>query len=80
MTEIKYFIHPGYVRSKTDRQKHYISGDRLIDLYGVDPKKCLICTDENMLGRWINRTDNHVHLYPDADGRYLLTTRDENDD
>lgn len=38
----KYVICPGFVQSKNDRQRHYISATQLMRLYGVKPHECLI--------------------------------------
>lgn len=38
----KFIIWPGHVTSKTDGQTHYISARALIDLWGVNPKECII--------------------------------------
>jgi hypothetical protein len=37
----KYLVKPGYERSKNDGDKHWISADTLIRLYGVNPKECI---------------------------------------
>ena len=42
MQILKYLVCPGEVISKTDGDIHYISADRLIRLYNVDPRECLI--------------------------------------
>jgi len=36
----KYLVCPGYVRSITDGQQHYISYGKLIKLYDVNPEEC----------------------------------------
>ncbi len=38
----KYVICPGYVTSKNDGQRHYISAKQLMRLYGVNPLECVI--------------------------------------
>ena len=40
----RFAIHPGYVRSSTDGQLHYISGGMLIGLYDLDYRECFIVT------------------------------------
>ena len=39
---IKYVLCPGFVTSKTDRDKHWISADKLIQLYGVNRQECIM--------------------------------------
>ena len=39
---IKYVVYPGYVRSKYDGDRHYITAKQLIKLYEVNPLKCHI--------------------------------------
>lgn len=64
----KYAIHPGYVVSKNDGDKHFIKYHQLIELYGVDPKECF---------EWSEHTPGHeygkyTHLFPDYDGNYKV--------
>ena len=48
---IKYLVFPGNIGSKNDNDIHYIDGKKLINLYGVDSKECVIVTTEKeMLG------------------------------
>ena len=42
MVLCKYIICPGEVRSKSDGDIHYISGQELIRLYRLDPRECYI--------------------------------------
>ena len=39
---IKYMLHPGMVISRTDRDKHYISARKLIELYNLNRNECVI--------------------------------------
>lgn len=36
--------------SESDGDRHFVSGHRLIELYGVDPRRCLILTEPAMQG------------------------------
>ena len=36
----RYLVMPGYVTSRTDGDRHYISAIQLIQLYGVDHNDC----------------------------------------
>jgi hypothetical protein len=38
----KYALHPGFVKSRTDGDRHYISAKYLAFLYGVDMRECEI--------------------------------------
>lgn len=41
MDEIKYLVLPDFVRSRSDGDKHWISGRDLIRLYDVNPAECM---------------------------------------
>jgi hypothetical protein len=64
---IKYMLHPGYVISRYDGQKHYISYHRLIELYKLNPKECI---DSSHRGMGIRRSVWHLH--PEYNGDYSL--------
>jgi len=38
----KYIIHPGFVFSASDRNKHYVGYMQLIRLYGLTPSECVM--------------------------------------
>ena len=62
----RFAIHPGTIRSQSDGQDHYISGGRLIELYGLDFRECVIVT-------WhpLEIIDPELlPLFPLPDGRY----------
>lgn len=63
---VKYVLHPGFVYSKTDGDRHYISADKLIRLYKVRPNNCVLHREhshfEGMKGM--------IHLFPRYDGNY----------
>ena len=63
---MRYIIHPGYVQSKVDGQDHYISAKRLIALYKVNPKQCILASSDL---HGYNPTEL-IHLYPLYDGNY----------
>jgi hypothetical protein len=67
---IKYFIYPGEVKSYSDGDIHYISGNKLIELYGVNPSECkIIRTPEDERGY---DTSNVMFLYPRMSGNYKI--------
>jgi hypothetical protein len=75
MSEIKYIIHPGNVFSKNDGDYHYISGERLIKLYNLNPKKCLIVRNPRPFSRMpfgMPDDPSYKHLYPRWDGNYSI--------
>lgn len=65
---IRYVIHPGYVFSKNDGQRHYINGHQLMRLYGLRPSECVIASPHY---GWKAPADV-IHLYPRNDGNYKL--------
>lgn len=62
----KYLLHPGYVISKTDGDRHYITSQMLMELYNVPPKECVTW---NPYRPYPNQ-DKLIDLYPMASGKY----------
>lgn len=69
MSEIKYIVYPGTVRSRHDQDEHFITGRRLLDLYKVDWREAVIVnTGDEVLGlHW-----EFLALHPDPFGNYSL--------
>ena len=69
---------PGFVISKTDGDRHYISARELARLYCVRLDDCLIDDTANAGIRGIVLEDGDIRLYPRIDGNYpaLQRTRD----
>lgn len=44
---IRYYIVPGYIRSKYDKDIHYIDSATLIRLYDVSRSECLILDESS---------------------------------
>lgn len=66
----KYLVYPGWVRSCSDGQMHWISARMLMSLYRVNPNECLTLVD-NGPGQPID--DEHLlPLVPRQDGNYEL--------
>ena len=65
----KYIVFPGWINSRFDNERHYISGKKLIELYGVNPKEAIIADDENLRG--LHPCD-YIRLFPRYDGNYKL--------
>ncbi len=68
--EIKYLICPGKIISETDGDEHYISAQRLIELYGVNPEECkIVDSPQSAFGlKW----NDYIELRPRTDGNYKL--------
>jgi hypothetical protein len=65
---IKYCMHGGWVKSRHDGDQHYVSAVRLIRLYGLDPKECVVSIKQFM------EREDLIHLHPRYDGNYRLPT------
>lgn len=66
----RYMVCPGYVYSRSDSDRHWISADRLIRLYGVNPAECIVSTSETeRRGTW---AADLIRLAPKWDGDYSL--------
>ena len=65
----KYLIKPGWVYSKNDGDKHYITGPCLADLYAVSDYKICNCKMLRQQCR-CDPEDNMIHLYPSHNGNY----------
>ena len=63
----RYVVHPGYVRSRSDGDLHYITYMRLINLFKVDPKLCVRFIEELHRPQPLD-----THLYPKYSGDYTL--------
>lgn len=61
----KYCLHPGYVISKNDGEKHYITYQQLVGLYKLDPKECVEWFDYIF-----DSYEDFKHLGPRHDGNY----------
>lgn len=63
----KYCLHPMSIHSKHDGELHFISADRLAQLYGVSWSDCVIYDV-----REIHNSQEMICLYPDYEGNYRL--------
>lgn len=66
---IKYLICPGWVTSKMDNDRHYISEHQLISLYKVNPLECRIMPKDD---RGFKVDDSLIILSPDYSGKYII--------
>jgi len=42
-----YLLLGGWVSSKSDGELHYVSATKLLRLYGLDPRECILVNDFN---------------------------------
>ena len=66
----KYIVRPGYVFSRSDGDRHYVSAGQLMNLHGVCISECIIIrsSQDHYKLRHINR--DLIDLFPRADGQY----------
>lgn len=64
----KYVIFPQYILSKNDGDKHFISAEKLMKLYNVNPKECIIWRDEDF--KTGSPPKDLIWLKPRYDGNY----------
>jgi len=57
-------IHPGWIISQSDGDRHYIGFVQLVRLYKLDPRTCYLVD-----GTYGEREDDK-HFYPREDGNY----------
>lgn len=69
----RHIIHPGYVRSRNDGERHFISASQLTRLYGLNwlADHCVNANEPGYVA-----SPNDVHLYPQYDGNYRLPYRE----
>lgn len=72
MSGQRYVLCPGYVRSKTDGQRHYISAGQLAKLYRVKWSDCMVYSEERLVGFSREQRERLAWLYPSPDGNYKL--------
>jgi hypothetical protein len=85
MATLRYALHPGWITSRTDGDRHFITAGQLAALYGVPVRKCLIIPDEST-SQWGSRKQDRdrlvryagelklIALAPRHDGDYSLPT------
>jgi hypothetical protein len=76
---VRYIIHPGWVKSASDGDLHYITAGKLMSLYQLnlrDPNVHYVI-DRDGKGFGIGETPGDIHLYPRFDGNYSLPAKDK---
>lgn len=71
-TTRKYVLIPGWIISKNDYQKHWISEDKLVNLYKVNPADCVVVLTGEIARK---KFPNLIRLEPRVDGNYSLPTQ-----
>lgn len=73
----RYVLHPGWVVSKTDGQRHFIDEQMLMRLYRVHADECTFAYLESTPFKPARLTveDPLIHLYPRYDGNYTMPER-----
>lgn len=77
---IKYIVHPGYVTSRSDGDKHYISAGQLMKLYAVKLSECIIITSESDKYKLRGLNRDLVSLFPREGGNYKKYNHQINSD
>ena len=68
----KYILHPGFVISASDRDRHFIGAGQLAQLYGVSLVECIV-DDEAIRTQF---RDSLIHLWPQHDREdYILESK-----
>lgn len=73
----RFIVVPGWVKSENDGERHFISAQSLMSLYGVDPRKCII-VDPGRYETWAGykladlQEAGMVVLRPKQNGDYRL--------
>jgi hypothetical protein len=72
----RYCVCPGYVRSQTDGDRHYIGADMLMRLYRVAPADCLVLHVDRCraseLAAVVRAHPDMIYLQPRYRGDYNL--------
>lgn len=76
----KYLVFGGFIISKKDGQTHYIPARRVMELYKVDRKDCMLVDGPNDLRvisirkaeQYNPRRKRAIELWPDPRGYYQL--------
>lgn len=63
----KYVVYPGWVVSRTDGDRHFISSTQLMELHGVTPSECVVMRS-GIRPHGISK--DLISLFPRTDGSY----------
>lgn len=79
MIDKKYLVFGGWVRSKQDKQSHYVAPRMVAYLYNVNPHECIFIADKTELNPrthlpyGFNENHNLIKLGPQTNGKYNLS-------
>jgi hypothetical protein len=75
MKEKKYILIGGYIISKNDGDRHFISATRLCELYKLNPQECYFLSENPMIEYELKSLPKGLKvLQPRYDGNYNLIT------
>lgn len=78
MDRKKYLVIGDFVTSKYDKQVHFISADKLCELYGLNPHAPNVrLADIRVKESYLGYDDTWIRLFPRSDGKYYLIKEDE---
>lgn len=66
----KFALHPGWVRSQSDGDMHYISAAQLAGLYGIHHNEYIIWDPERRETYFGRTWMDYIHLFVKSDGNY----------
>ena len=72
MTQPRYALHPGFVRSAGDGQEHYVGVHDLARLYRLRQGEYVRWDDQDPSSYLGRDPRAFAHLWPDSSGRYEL--------
>ena len=67
---MKYILYPGEVYSVNDGQRHYVTANQLMKLYGVSPRNCVLFHD------YAQFSSDMIPLHPRSDGNYEIPQKE----
>ena len=67
---MKYVLYSGYVISVNDGEKHFVPAHKLIKLYGLNEKDCILDKNPNYLSGPMLQGIDYIVLGPRVRGDY----------
>lgn len=72
-TARRYLVYGGWVDSRNDHDSHFVSAHRLVQLYGLNPRDCLLTDREDgRFPEYLAPDVEYMVLRPRYDGNYTL--------
>ena len=72
-----YAVHPGWVTSKNDGDRHYVGYEQLIRLYGLDRQRCILWDMAKPITYRGRQWGDYTHCTPSSKGNYPLYDDDK---